>query len=231
MMPAQAIETRYAGCRFRSRLEARWAVFFETAGIAWQYEPQGFTITGPFAPTTGYLPDFYLPDVGVWVECKGSSSALRRDLPKLVNAVLPSGLPGDPDGTLMPDDQPYVRMLILRDPSALIIPDAAQRMPIVPALGCHAGTGQVYMVGVNLATQSAVKLRNCSETPIADWYQQAVNVDPALHGFDHRYPAPDSASAVRMCWAFNAAATSRFEHGESGPPPDAWGSVVDPGVS
>lgn len=25
----RAIETRYAGCRFRSRLEARWAVFFD----------------------------------------------------------------------------------------------------------------------------------------------------------------------------------------------------------
>lgn len=30
----KAIETSYAGCRFRSRLEARWAVFFDTLGIA-----------------------------------------------------------------------------------------------------------------------------------------------------------------------------------------------------
>jgi hypothetical protein len=49
----QAIETRYAGCRFRSRLEARWAVVFDQLGIEWEYEPEGFeTSAGP------YLPDF-----------------------------------------------------------------------------------------------------------------------------------------------------------------------------
>ncbi len=51
-----AIETHYAGCRFRSRLEARWAVFFDAIGIEWQYEPQGFEIesvypTPPAKPT------------------------------------------------------------------------------------------------------------------------------------------------------------------------------------
>lgn len=35
------IETRYAGCRFRSRLEARWAVFFDALKIEWEYEPEG----------------------------------------------------------------------------------------------------------------------------------------------------------------------------------------------
>ncbi len=39
-----AIETHYKGFRFRSRLEARWAVFFDTVGIEWQYEPQGFEV-------------------------------------------------------------------------------------------------------------------------------------------------------------------------------------------
>ena len=39
-----AIQTRYAGCRFRSRIEARWAVFFDALGIRWEYEPQGFDL-------------------------------------------------------------------------------------------------------------------------------------------------------------------------------------------
>lgn len=30
------IQTRYAGCLFRSRLEARWAVFFDHLGIRWR---------------------------------------------------------------------------------------------------------------------------------------------------------------------------------------------------
>ena len=52
----RAIETRYAGCHFRSRLEARWAVFLDALKIEWQYEPQGFEL-----PSGRYLPDFYLP--------------------------------------------------------------------------------------------------------------------------------------------------------------------------
>lgn len=29
MSPLKPIDTHYKGCRFRSRLEARWAVFFD----------------------------------------------------------------------------------------------------------------------------------------------------------------------------------------------------------
>jgi hypothetical protein len=41
-MTINAIETHYKGYRFRSRLEARWAVFFDALGYEWQYEPEGF---------------------------------------------------------------------------------------------------------------------------------------------------------------------------------------------
>lgn len=50
----KAIETRYKGYRFRSRLEARWAVFFDALGIKWEYEPEGFELPDG----TRYLPDF-----------------------------------------------------------------------------------------------------------------------------------------------------------------------------
>ena len=52
----KAIETKYKGYRFRSRLEARWAVFFETAGYEWVYEPEGFDLGGG----DYYLPDFFV---------------------------------------------------------------------------------------------------------------------------------------------------------------------------
>lgn len=69
-MTIKAIETVYKGYRFRSRLEARWAVFFDALGIAWDYEPEGFEL-----PSGGrYLPDFLLRDNGIhpdlWVEVK-----------------------------------------------------------------------------------------------------------------------------------------------------------------
>ena len=34
------IPTVYKGYRFRSRLEARWAVFFDACGAKWEYEPE-----------------------------------------------------------------------------------------------------------------------------------------------------------------------------------------------
>lgn len=35
----KAVTTEYAKVRFRSRLEARWAAFFDLAGWDWDYEP------------------------------------------------------------------------------------------------------------------------------------------------------------------------------------------------
>lgn len=77
------IETIYNGYRFRSRLEARWAVFFDTLGIQYEYEPEGFKLSDG----TMYLPDFYLPAFDYYVEIKGFSKHLRNDLDKVENFV------------------------------------------------------------------------------------------------------------------------------------------------
>jgi hypothetical protein len=63
----KAIETVYRGIRFRSRLEARWAVFFDTLGIPYEYEREGYDLGG-----TMYLPDFWLPKQDCYIEIKGS---------------------------------------------------------------------------------------------------------------------------------------------------------------
>lgn len=63
------LETVYNGYRFRSRLEARWAVFFETVGIEYRYESQDHVLRDG----TRYLPDFYLPQYQIWVEIKGQA--------------------------------------------------------------------------------------------------------------------------------------------------------------
>lgn len=79
----KAMETMYNGYRFRSRLEARWAVFFDVAGIEYQYEPEGFELSDGSC----YLPDFYLPKVGgragnngIYIEVKGEMT--ERDYNK-----------------------------------------------------------------------------------------------------------------------------------------------------
>jgi hypothetical protein len=62
----KAIETVYRGYRFRSRLEARWAVFFDVLDIEWEYEKEGFDLGGGEL----YLPDFYLPNFDCYIEIK-----------------------------------------------------------------------------------------------------------------------------------------------------------------
>ena len=79
------IQTRYAGCHFRSRLEARWAVFFDAMGIPWQYEPEGYMLSNG----RSYLPDFLLPECDTWVEVKADSDQLDLSLMNQAACDLP----------------------------------------------------------------------------------------------------------------------------------------------
>lgn len=80
----KSIDTFYNNNFFRSRLEARWAVFFDQMNIKYEYEPEGFR------NQTGdkYLPDFYLPNtslrgdnLGVYIEIKPDSYE-QDDIPQ-----------------------------------------------------------------------------------------------------------------------------------------------------
>lgn len=58
----KAKPTRYKGIQFRSRLEARWAAFFDKLGWQWEYEPCDFN---------GWYPDFVIFGQGpIYVEVK-----------------------------------------------------------------------------------------------------------------------------------------------------------------
>lgn len=71
----KAIETTYKGYRFRSRLEARWAVFFDTIGSQWEYEKEGYDLSA----AGWYLPDFYLPETESFIEVKPKPSSFRSN--------------------------------------------------------------------------------------------------------------------------------------------------------
>jgi hypothetical protein len=62
----KSINTTWHGYSFRSRLEARWAIFFTKMKMAFDYEPEGFE----FEDGTLYLPDFLLPEIRMWAEVK-----------------------------------------------------------------------------------------------------------------------------------------------------------------
>lgn len=72
------IETEYKGYRFRSRLEARWARFFDACHVDWEYEPEGYDLGDGLY----YLPDFLLHGVDgrdggdLYVEVKGQMTEL-----------------------------------------------------------------------------------------------------------------------------------------------------------
>ncbi len=73
MRKLKAIQTEYNGYLFRSRLEARWAVFFDACGVEYEYEPEGYDLGNGLM----YLPDFLLHGVegrdggDLYVEVKG----------------------------------------------------------------------------------------------------------------------------------------------------------------
>lgn len=103
----KAIETKYKGYRFRSRLEARWARFFDELNERWDYEKEGYNLDGIY-----YLPDFWLPKFGMFFEIKGEPPTkeerlkcerLRDSTGKAVAIFY--GLPGHGEGTLYCWDQ------------------------------------------------------------------------------------------------------------------------------
>lgn len=103
----KAIETTYRGYRFRSRLEARWAVFFDALGLKWEYEPEGFDL----GEAGWYLPDFRIFADGtvprgplrneVWFDVKPSNCSSKDTLKLEAFALLAKTcvvcLNGEPD--------------------------------------------------------------------------------------------------------------------------------------
>lgn len=79
--------TIYKGFRFKSRLEARWAVFFDAIGIDWDYERETLKFEPCYSNVHGYLPDFYFPALGIYGEVKASNSKLSQDADKIADAI------------------------------------------------------------------------------------------------------------------------------------------------
>ena len=97
----KAIQTEYKGYLFRSRLEARWAVFLDACGADWEYEPEGFDLGGGIQ----YLPDFLIHNVtiahayhregcDIYIEVKGRMN--DADAEK-INLFYEAGYPDDSD--------------------------------------------------------------------------------------------------------------------------------------
>lgn len=108
-----ALPSVYKGVTYRSRMEARWAVFMTEAGIPFFYEPEGYQLEdGSF-----YLPDFYLPNQDAFMEIKNPLApddskkkprALTEATGKRVFVI--SQPPIEPDGSLGYDAEGFEMM-------------------------------------------------------------------------------------------------------------------------
>jgi hypothetical protein len=186
------IETRYKGYRFRSRAEARWAVFFDTLGIRWEYEPDGYVIDG-----TPYLPDFKLlhptvPEEETFVEVKGGNV----DQFAGEHVHLCRGLAD-----------------LTATPVLLLIGEPALRMYNCVAPGMKDNSFRAIFF-VDYTTKKY-------EVADAYWFQQVEMVEET-GVLEFRYHQQDSRAARKtfgrgVVDAITAARTARFEHGEKPP--------------
>lgn len=205
-----AIETSYKGYRFRSRLEARWAVFFDHLKLEWKYEPQGYRIGAGGGVL--YLPDFWLPGPGLWVEVKGSVD--RQALATIgMAAEANHGLPITPEHDVRPPEVagwPSLtfidRVLVLGD-----IPDphAPWAHPVV----CAVPNGFLRVFRLFMSGGS----RGHFSIIAGQFANTMMPTEPDDAGFwphglrDNRVALHPIVTSART-----AARSARFEHGESG---------------
>jgi hypothetical protein len=183
----KAIETWYRGIRFRSRLEARWAVLFDALGIHWEYEEQGYVVDG-----RPYLPDFRLTKWGTWVEVKGHVAALDHELMLAAAKDLPAASDGRPTLLLLSSipqpgkaDIAWIGLQACDDPDGeRIVIDSHWRL----------GPGALEYADTSSATAVS-----CGDDHL--WLEPVWSNEKAL---------PSTKAA------YLAARSARFEHGQSG---------------
>lgn len=210
----RAIETRYKGYRFRSRLEARWAVFFETAGIKWEYEPEGFE-----TPFGRYLPDFYLPEIrnGLWVEVKPSFGLKEHEQEKLIEVVRQTRKEGIFVRDIPSSDlQPYYDFPGVDDWSGwAIIQEGAEGVGAYDCAYVFCLCPWCGKIGLEFDGRGArvcessppcfgVGNRN-KNRPFDNFYYSSLSHGDKAYSYNH----PSLAKA------YDAARSARFEHGET----------------
>lgn len=174
----RAIETRYAGVRFRSRLEARWAVFFDTAGVRWHYEAEGFELDG-----LRYLPDFWLPVNGYWIEVKPMApTVLERE--KAIRLAEAGGWP----------------VIFLHG-------------AIDPVEQADAGSPLLIASRANVMRPGGEVMGRWAECPICGWLAVMGWWSGAADGLECNCDEMPSANSPRLREAYAAARSARFESG------------------
>ena len=217
-MVIKAIPTRYKGYHFRSRLEARWAVFFDRMCIKYAYEHQGYDL----GEAGWYLPDFEVTTPQgrtMWYEVKPAhiktdakaealSSLIYEAVTNSVSEILPysSGL-----------TQGSVCVVLSGDPMEVLrVGSGAGKHALCPRCGMVLPIN-TYM---DLVDEAGVGCWSCDfETCSVD--DPAPGLYPYIRVTPHKgillTPSTGYARlAKRWGRAAKAARSARFEHGHSG---------------
>jgi len=205
MTSGAAIETEYKGYLFRSRLEARWAVFFDAIGVEWRYETEGYEVG-----EHRYLPDFWLPASRAWVEVKGDKDGLRKDVVRMRAVLGPSSpLPGFAEGA--------AGLILMHD-----VPEVAHRVTVLHPYLARASGVLERTWGFFAPTKGG-----CA-TFMADRYSSWLYVLFGKHTTGEIQSADSSAwspepwlldtpgSFTPIRDGYRAARQARFEHGANG---------------
>lgn len=216
-MTLKAIETQYNGYRFRSRLEARWAVFFDKAGIKYQYEPEGFEVEGYDGEVYRYLPDFYLPEIGIYAEVKPSADMLLNDADKIAFMIDWEGPLSD--GLLILGQIPNVSLEGMPKMDGVLA-----RVPMFPLLSWGKGIKLDY---ATFAKDKVVRMENTYGYTWPDYWAEAPDLPADIKSCkDLYYVKPRLRRTIDGIaynldlyeipyTAYTAARQARFEHGEA----------------
>ncbi len=221
MQDIKPIETVYNGYRFRSRLEARWAVFFDALGVKYEYEPEGFLTEDG----TTYLPDFFVRDWNCYVEVKGDRDGAAAELIKAVRFVDKSinrvlVLSDIPDGS----DEPYWFSMLHYNPLqehvnafwvAITINDGNGYL-ITDFSTSYKSSPLWNLSDDDAFSRQGWKLLKYRANSEMDWndYVQDMNNPDIAHIWEYVYPiSSEDASALKRCYV--KARQARFEHGET----------------
>jgi hypothetical protein len=202
MCKIKAIETEYNGYLFRSRIEARWAVFFDTLGVKYEYEKEGYDL----GHLGWYLPDFWLPELKVFVEVKGKYPTLKEELKarQLIwdtdysMIFLFGNIPSPDMGYYNDNWVEYLRVFgkyntteEQRDGLEIV---GHEYSPKTPTLGEHWGYGDTFLV-----------CTGCGR----------LSIEHGSHDTDEGDFCCFKSRTVMPTEAFKAARQARFEHGET----------------
>lgn len=183
----KVIETKYKGFRFRSRTEARWAIFLDVIEIPYEYEKEGYDLGSEY-----YLPDFWVPAWDSFIEIKGTKPT-EEEIEKVVKLHKNTG-----KRVLLISGQPWPHEYRIR--SFGFDPGFDEELPdgYMQFMQCRR-SDNIFLVFVDN-----------NDLQYAGLTIGHPNVDPECGGCSDRYPMIHD----KIEKAFHKAREARFEHGE-----------------